>query len=443
MSQTKSFVIFGAGKRGRGLLSLLGDALVYCFCDNHVFGETVDGKTVVNFEELSALSHLHTILLSTDNEEMRKQLADGGIDYVDCSKNNYDLHELLAEEYEYCMDSEVEFYFVDSFEFTHYEPIYHALRDAGIRAVMVAEPACFNSAGAYFDAEKTWELLEKNKIEWYKRSNPCTKVAITTEFGDNLAHYNCKKVQLCYGVSFLKKKAFELEEEVTRPFDHILVNGGFYKKMISKNRPAQTITDIAYPRYKDHFRHTANREEILRKFEIHTDKPILIYYPTWDDHSSIKKYANEIGRLRDEYYVISKPHHCTMRLSEKKGDMELLRSNSDLVIDTTGSLSELATITDLAICDSMSGAMCEVAYLNRNAHMLAIMEPGTKDEFYIDPEKLAVIVDDPIDLEERARTLRDNDSQLVSRCKLMSELISDDFDAGMDRCIRSIQELCK
>ncbi len=435
----RQFVIFGAGKRGKELFELLGSSKVFCFCDNHLCGANIEDKAVVAFSELSSLSGSYTIILSTNNGDMREQLGDGGIEYCDCSISYDALRDLLKEEYEYCTDSEVEFYLVDSFELTHYVSIYNALRDAGIRAVMVAEPCLYNTAGTWFDEEKTWELLDAHGCEWYKRSNSDAPVAITTEFGHNLIHYKGRKIQLCYGVSFLRKKAFELEADVTKPFDHVLVNGQFYKKMITNNRPADTVTDIAYPRYREYFLYPGNREDIRRSLGIQSTKPILVYYPTWDDHSSISEYAEEIGKLKDTYFVISKPHHCTLRLPEKEGDRTLLKRNSDLVVDTAGSLSELAFITDLAICDAMSGALCEVAYLNRDAHMVAIMEPGTKEEFYFDPWKLSVTVETPELLGQTVRKIGDEDPCLVSRQKLIRELISDDFDDGMERCVNAIR----
>ena len=433
------FVIFGAGKRGKELLKLLGSSKVFCFCDNNLCGTNIEDKAVVAFSELSLLSSSYTIILSTNNEDMRKQLGDGGIVYCDCSCSYDALRDILWSEYEYCTDSEVEFYLIDSFELSHYEPIYNALRDAGIRAVMVAEPCIFNTVGTWFDEVKTWELLDAHGCEWYKRSNPDAPVAITTEFGHNLIHYKGRKIQLCYGVSFLRKKAFELEADVTKPFDHVLVNGSFYKKMITNNRPADTVTDISYPRYREYFLYPGNREDTRRSLGIQSTKPILVYYPTWDDHSSISEYAEEIGKLRDMYFVISKPHHCTLRLPEKERDRALLKRNSDLVVDTTGSLSELASITDFAICDAMSGALCEVAYLNRDAHMVAILEPGTKEEFYFDPGKLSVTVEKPELLDQTVRKIGDEDPWLASRQKLIPELISDDFDEGMDRCINAIR----
>ena len=436
-----SFIIFGAGKKGKALLSHLGESNVSCFCDNHLAGETVDGKEVIAFDAMISLSEHQTVLLSTDSNEMRKQLRDAGISYCDCSETYDPLRELLRKDYEFCPDSEVEFYLVDSFEISHSLPIYVALREAGIRAVMVAEPALFNTAGKWFDDNKAWEILDSEGIEWYKCSNPQAAIAFTTQFEYNIGHYRGKKIKLCYGVSILKNKAFELKAEVTDPFDHVFVVGEFYRKMIARNKPPEAVTDISYLRYKEYFAHLVEKRSILEKLGIRTDKPILVYYPTWDEHSSIHDYAVEIGKLRDEFFVVAKPHHCTLRLEEKAEDRKLLKDNSDLVVEMVGDLSELAAITDLAICDAMSGAMCEVAFLNRKAHMLAIMESGTREEFYVDPGQIAVTVDSPSDLGECAIRLKSYDPKLASRDQQVSEFLSDDFDAGKERCIDVIRNL--
>ena len=98
----KSFIIFGAGKKGKALLSHLGEANVSCFCDNHLAGQNVAGKEVIAFDAMISLSKHQTVLLSTDSNEMRKQLRDAGISFCDCSETYDPLREILRVDHECC-----------------------------------------------------------------------------------------------------------------------------------------------------------------------------------------------------------------------------------------------------------------------------------------------------------------------------------------------------
>ena len=104
---------------------------------------------------------------------------------------------------------------------------------------------------------------------------------------------------------------------------------------------------------------------MLKKYNITTTKPVLVYFPTWDEDSSIQLFGDEINALRNQYYIITKAHHCTYRLPEKQQDKDKLYKISDYVLEGNCSFEDAAMLGDFALIDAKSGASTEVPYLNK------------------------------------------------------------------------------
>ena len=48
----KKLILFGCGHIGREALEILGKDNVYCYCDNHVKNEEIEGKPLIDYGRL-------------------------------------------------------------------------------------------------------------------------------------------------------------------------------------------------------------------------------------------------------------------------------------------------------------------------------------------------------------------------------------------------------
>ena len=101
-------------------------------------------------------------------------------------------------------------------------------------------------------------------------------------------------------------------------------------------------------------------------------KPILVYFPTWDAGSSISAYWNEIEKLRKQFFIVTKAHHCTFRLRSEQEHRDILYRISDIVCGGNFDFKKVASVGDVAVCDAISGAAAEVPLLNPNIDMLLL-----------------------------------------------------------------------
>ena len=246
----------------------------------------------------------------------------------------------------------------DAFEIFHFEPFYIELRKKNINAVFIAEPWETNTSGKWFDYDSAIKILDEKGYVYHKFVNVNCKCAITTQQKDILKKYtNAKKIQLIYGIGFLKKVQFQLKDFLKDPFDYYFVNGGYYKdKFLKLGGSIYNIIDVSYPKHRDFFKRGYEKQKLIKELGIHTDKPILLYYPTWDEYSSIKEFADRIDELRNDFFVVTKPHHCTFRLKSKKNDLKKLYDVSDMVLDGNYDFAKTTILADLAICDSKSAS---------------------------------------------------------------------------------------
>ncbi|MCI8464441.1 MAG: hypothetical protein HFI63_01090 [Lachnospiraceae bacterium] len=469
--KTEKVVLFGSGDIGKEALELIGRKNVAFFVDNAI----EDGKIVkkwdvdvFSFLEYKKVypSYITIITANKKNEcQIAEQLLKNGIkrflfweeivaifngDWSDGTKIQDVAQERLIWRKQTLQviksivplkqdkDSEVEFYLVDSFEIVHFLPIYEALRKEGVKARFVAEPTAIHSAGRWFDYWESIHSLQEKEIEYCTLRNPEANISITTQFAENLKYYHGFKCQMTYGVAIMKEKAFQLKKEVVEKFDYIFVHGNLQKELIARWLPGFRIIDMSYPRYLNDFEKNIDKREILNELGIKTEKPVVVYYPTWDEYSSIEHYEKEINKLRERFFVISKPHHCIWRFKEK---MEALQRCSDLVLDGAYDLYKISQITDCAICDAKSGVVMELAFLNPDIHMLLIYYNSDKTDFYVDLSEVAVGVETPSALGPAIGILLNEDKKIIFRKRLIDSMYSPDIQAGVGRVTQLINKL--
>lgn len=466
-----NIVLFGAGNIGKMVMQELKKGTVKYFLDNYKMGETLDNVPIISFDQYAneitndvviITSMLNNAIKIAAQMEQRafynffywKELFNEYDKYKDeieafrskCSNSvfNSDLAKAVMDLLRYprtsCPDSQVEFYYVDFFEFSHYFPIYNELNNRGIKVAMVTEPAIFNTK-ATFNYEDTVELLDTHEIPHYNLANSNAPVAITTQFVHNLDHYHGKKCHIAYGVSMTKGKSFIFEKANCDGFNLIMVNGNFYKRNICENGFEGRIEIVSYPRYQDYFETSHDKNDILGRLGIKTEKQILIYLPTYDDKNSIQKYAHKINELRAKYYIVTKPHHCTWYRQDKKDDLRTLYEISDLVVDALSPLSDLAVIGDVSICDARSGVMNEISFLNPEIKKVALLNEEKLDDFYFDLTKFVDVVYSPEELYDHITKLEQEDPFIEVRKTYTKDFYDNDVSDGIKRAADAIISL--
>ena len=333
------------------------------------------------------------------------------------------------------MESYVEFYLVDSFEISHYLPIYRQLISKGIKARIIAEPRIINTGGEWFDYEKAISILKKSEIDYRDIANPMAKVAITTQYSKILNHYrDAKKIQLSYGVALLKSAAFLFFDGVAESFDYVFIHGRIQKEILEGMGAKTEIVDVSYPRYEGV---SADKSEILYRNGIVTDKPIMVYLPTWDEYGSIRELAEQFEGLKSEFCLVTKPHHCTMHLPEKEAEKNYLYKIFDYVLEEMD-LYDVAKIADLAICDAKSAAVSEIVYLNPKVKLLLIYKNCNSDDFWYDFSTFAAGMSVEDCLSEHVHELVLGDDHIEQRQQEIGRFFTKSVQSGTKRASDAI-----
>ena len=342
-------------------------------------------------------------------------------------------------------NTDVEFYLVDAFEIFHFEPFYIELRKKNINAVFIAEPWETNTSGKWFDYDSAIKILDEKGYVYHKFVNVNCKCAITTQQKDILKKYtNAKKIQLIYGIGFLRKVQFQLKDFLKDPFDYYFVNGGYYKdKFLKLGGSIYNIIDVSYPKHRDFFKRGYEKQKLIKELGIHTDKPILLYYPTWDEYSSIKEFADRIGELRNDFFVVTKPHHCTFRLKSKKNDLKKLYDVSDMVLDGNYDFAKTTILADLAICDSKSASSTEIPFLNPDIKMVMILVNTIREDYDYPLDNIYCVVEEPHNLIDNVKKVMINDKWKNNRNEIIKYTYSGDIEEGLNRGLRIILDIIK
>ncbi len=291
----------------------------------------------------------------------------------------------------------IEFYLIDSFEIFHFIPLYNLFRKNGIWAIFIAESPQINTAEKWFDYENAIKILEELQVEYKEKCNPYADYAFTTQDAYILKKYKTStKVNMSYGYGLIKD-SFAFSDRTTNGFDLRLVHGEFQRRILQKFINDDCIMVIGFPK---HYNSVAKSQcEIKKRLNIISDKPILVYFPTWDEDCSVLSFANEINTLREHYYVVTKMHHVLQRDKAREKEREKIFGISDLVLECNSSFEDAALLADVALCDAKSGASLEVPYLNCNVKLVLLSQrKDLENNFYSEIYKVAPVVNNPLDL---------------------------------------------
>lgn len=239
------------------------------------------------------------------------------------------------------------------------------------------------------------------------------------------------------------KNCFSTDIRTMDGFDYKLVHGIYDKKICEEKAPGVKVRVIGCPRHYGLRRDSFHTEEIRNELGIKTEKKIILYMPTWDEHASIQVYREAFFGLRKSYYIVTKPHHCTYRLRSKREDLKILYEISDMVLDAAYSLEKSAFIGDITIVDAKSGAAFESCFINPESKMIWLSpQKDIRNYFVEDVFTMAEITNEPEKLDEIVLQTFDCDRYQKVRKEQIFDFLADESEQCMDKLFEEIKKDC-
>lgn len=232
----------------------------------------------------------------------------------------------------------------------------------------------------------TYIAKKKNQIylqTWH--GTPLKRLAHDIDVNDNTTFYRS-------GMSYNKMvETYDIDVE---RYNYMISPNKFCTEVFQTsfriNR--ERLIETGYPR--NDFITNATNEDILnikKKYNIPTDKKIILYAPTWRDNSYIASgYTFELEAnfhkwqevFGEEYIVVFKPHYLIVnKFADDRSLDGFLYS-----IDATAEINELYVISDFLITD-YSSVFFDYAVLNRPIYFYMYDLDSYREElrgFYLD-----------------------------------------------------------
>ncbi len=467
-------IVYGLGHRGKMVIDFFGPDKIKAVVDSFKKNEIIQGITVSSLNDIE-ISCDDIIIIAIDGEKARevsanlskKQIynylywdevlemfgfsnvfnnsfeSNGQMRSNQWVKNSLVTVEKILDLKEN-LESVVEFYVTFSFEILHFLPFYNGMKNRGINVSIVLEHPAINVAQDFLDYAEAVRTLNKNNIRYETKSNPNALLAFTTQYIDVLIKYKNKKIIVPYGVSLLKEKSFQLKKETLELFDFVLVSGEFSANIVKENIPEEKVIEIGYPKYAFISERNITKDRIINELNIMTNKPILVYFPTWDEYSSIVMMKDNLVKLKEEFYVVAKPHHCTTGLPEKENEYKILLDNCDLVLGGNYDFYSSSILADIAIVDAKSGAITEVPFANHKVKLLAIMNGTVPDDYHFDLESFTELVYKTDEVFDKCVALKKVDNMIEKRKEMSKKFygeIGEDIDNKFTDTIGRLEQI--
>jgi len=85
-----------------------------------------------------------------------------------------------------------------------------------------------------------------------------------------------------------------------------------------------------------------------------SEKPTMLYLPTFGDVSSIDDIADIIKSVKKDFYIVTKAHHSTQHKEDEKSRNNILKNVSDEYYNQTTDLVDLMKKADVVLSDNSS-----------------------------------------------------------------------------------------
>ncbi len=132
-------------------------------------------------------------------------------------------------------------------------------------------------------------------------------------------------------------------------YDCILCSGPYSARLLNNYTNTEIVSDLKYINFK------------RKKHD--KGKKVLLYLPTYGKECSIDLIAEELNKLRNDYYVIVKIHHGTKFLVDEAKRIDKVKVNVDEFYDLHKELKELLEIADVVLTDN-SASVFDAIYNN-------------------------------------------------------------------------------
>ncbi len=264
----------------------------------------------------------------------------------------------------------IDFYHVDAFELSVYQPVWQALRSLGADARLVAPRDEKNRARkGWFDHERFVALCREHNLPFVEEPDE-DGAGVTTQNVEVVASYRGPRLRLMYG-PVLYPAAWGLSERATAKFDRILAHGPFYRRWFAQWKSSEDVPVVGYPRYDDFFAGGLDVAQIRASRGVASGRPVVLYLPTWSENSSFDRFIESVAALRERHHVIVRPHHCTVRFETTRME-RLVALGIDIASDAFG-LPGLLAASDIVLADARSCSLLEAMMCGRRP--IALAEP--------------------------------------------------------------------
>lgn len=197
--------------------------------------------------------------------------------------------------------------------------------------------------------DKTYNFLNENSYNPKRNLEPNVKYKILLESNPTDQYYDFDyKYRIKYKYSTLSAKPKPVYlPEFNLKYDCILCSGEYEADYMSVFAKTEVIGNSKYVGYT--------------KKNKNTEKPVLLYLPTYGDPSSIDIINQQLVKIKDKFKIIAKLHHGTTFLNEEAERIKLLKSMSDEVYTQDIELIKLLEKADVVLSDN-SGSIFEAIY---------------------------------------------------------------------------------
>lgn len=260
----------------------------------------------------------------------------------------------------------IEFILTNTMELSHFAPVIHALRSLRIDAHCALPYGLTHREVAPFG----WSDRKAIEAAVARESLPLLNLdlevdaVVTTHPATFLTPYKrAKTFRMMYGMGIVDPQS---DHGMGIPSDFYLVHGPLGQRvqftahgMPSPLIPAERVKVIGYPRLDKWW------TLVDRRLPARTDKPVLLYLPTWSTRSSIDSYLDAITQHANRYQIAIKPHHCTDRWEPGRMRESYLKAIGADVFPSTAEITDLYWYADLILADLSSGAYAEALMIGK------------------------------------------------------------------------------
>lgn len=340
--------------------------------------------------------------------------------------------------------SQVDFYLYASHEIPTWLPIVRALTTRGVDARFVLEPPGRNlTRGSSPDPRRNWhDDKVGNLVPLVDASTFARLTGVLSEAGEVALHrlrpraaavtssgvgwlrcWSGARIRCMYGVG-LVRDAYG-HGSVNAGFDLVLAFGGFSVREIRSKCPGVRVEAVGYPKWAEHRKSPEARAAVRERLAIPSSGPVVLWLPTWADHSSVDRYASAAVDLAAECTVILKPHHNTVRFEGARLDaLAQATAGRIRIVATDDSLVDLANAADVVVSDVRSGGLSEGLLAGRP--VVGLRDEGaTPDQLHPAAAAAIVTCDGPGDLVAAVHDALD-----VDRSRDRDDLVRDLFGPG-------------